>query len=107
MQTASFLRRNVLSSVACPHRPCFPTLSRKGHHFRQNLWNIKRAFSFFFFSESFLILRVRRNVVINEHRASFKVPITPVRFEWKFNFPNRFFKIPRVLNFMNFRPLGG
>jgi hypothetical protein len=47
---------------------------------------------FCFFFESFLILRVRRNVIINKHRSSCKVPVMIVKFEWKLNFLNRFLK---------------
>jgi hypothetical protein len=59
----------------------------------------------FIFSESYLILKILRDI-INKHRSSCKVPNILVRFEWKLNFLNRFFKIPRVSNLMKIRPTG-
>ena len=49
------------------------------------------------FSESFLFfLSIRRDVILNQHRSSCKVPVILARFSWEFNFPNRFSNIPRV-----------
>jgi len=44
IQHAKRMRRVILSSVACPALPYFPTLSHKGYDFRENLLNTKCVF---------------------------------------------------------------
>jgi len=46
IQHAKRMRRVILSSVACPALPYFPTLSHKGYDFRENLLNTKCVFWF-------------------------------------------------------------
>ena len=43
-QQATRMRRMVLSSVASPALPYFPTLSHKQHDFRKKVLNIKCVF---------------------------------------------------------------
>jgi hypothetical protein len=85
IQHAQRMRRIILSSVACPAVPYFPTLSHKRHDFRKKVierkmcvlifsttfvWNI----SLQRLSETFLfITRIQRD--INVHRSSCKVPL--------------------------------
>jgi hypothetical protein len=83
MQSASFLRRIVLSSVACPAVPYFSTLSHKQLDLRENLLDTIRVFWFSvqLLSETFLILRrIQRDIIINVHRSSCKVPVILARF---------------------------
>jgi len=41
MQMSYFLHHIILSSVACPTLPYFPTLSHKGHDFGENVTEYK------------------------------------------------------------------
>ena len=51
--------------------------------------------------EKFLILkRSERDITINVHRCSGKVPVIVVRFEWKLNFWTDFSKKPKISNLM-------
>jgi hypothetical protein len=82
MQRAKRMRPNILSYVACPALPRFPTLSHKRNDFRENLLSIKCVFSFSpqLLPEIFLIIRIRRGIIINVHRSSSKVPVILVRY---------------------------
>jgi hypothetical protein len=66
--------------VICGLSGCtiFSTLFHKWHDFRKNFINIKCVFWFSLqlLSETFLILRrIRRDIIINVHRCSCKVPL--------------------------------
>ena len=77
------MRRNVSSSVACLALPYFSTLSQKRYSFREKVIVHKSAFSVSLqlLSETFLILRrILRDITINVHRSSCKVPVSLVRF---------------------------
>jgi hypothetical protein len=79
IQHAKRMRRIILSSVARLAVPYFSTLSHKRHDFRKKmLLNIKCVFWFSvqLLSETFLVLRrIHRDIIINVHRSSCKVPL--------------------------------
>jgi hypothetical protein len=112
IQTAKRMRRFILSPVACPALPYFPTLSHKrcecrwggggGRREEEALLNIKCVFwySVQLSSEAFLtICRIQRNVFINVYWYSSIVPIT-VRFLIKFYW-EIFRKNPQISNSTN------
>ena len=79
-QHAKCMRRNILSSTACPALPYFSTLSHKRHDFRgKNSYWTKTCvfwFSLQLLSETFLILRrTESDIIINVNRSSCKVPV--------------------------------
>jgi hypothetical protein len=83
IQIAVRMYRIILSCVAPPSLPYFSTLSQKLMIFGKILWNIKCVFPFSLqlLSETFLILRrTQRDIIINVHRFSRKVPVILVRF---------------------------
>ena len=84
MQIASFLRRIILSSVACLAVPYFFTLSKKRHDFLKKKYSENKMcvlFSLQHFSEILFILRrIQRDIMIIVHRSSCKVTVILVRF---------------------------
>jgi hypothetical protein len=96
----------VLSSVACLAVPCFSTLCHKWHDFRgKKLLNIKCVF--WFSLETFLMLRrIQRDIIINVHRYSCKVPVILVKFECSLNFLDKFSKNTAIYNFTKIHPVG-
>jgi hypothetical protein len=72
----------------------FPHNLINGKIIRKKIFmNIKVfQFSLQHFSEIFLILRIQRDIIINVHTSSYKVPGIFVRFELKFNFLHRLSK---------------
>jgi hypothetical protein len=95
----------LLSSVTCLAAPYFSTFSHKGMIFRgKMLLNIKCVFLFSvqLLSETFLIVRrIHQNVVMNVHRSSCKVAIILLRFQWNFNFLDRFLKNIQISEYEN------
>jgi hypothetical protein len=74
---------------------------------------VKQNVCFGFFlqrlSETFLILRkIQRDIIIDVqvHRASCKVSVIFVRFQWNISFPHRLFQKSSNVNFMKIRPVG-
>ena len=81
IQSVKRMRRIMLSSGACPAVAKFSALPFNRHDFRgKKLLNVERVlFSHNF--ETFLILRrIDRNVTVNVHRSSRKVPVILIRF---------------------------
>jgi hypothetical protein len=110
IQHAKRMRHIILSSVGCLTVPYFSTLSHKPYDFmKENVLQIKCVFCFSLHvvSETFLILRrIQRDIIINIHRSSCKVPVILVRFEWNLNFLDRFSKDTQMSNFMKICPMG-
>jgi hypothetical protein len=82
-QHAKRMRRIILSSVVCMPLLCFFALSHKRHDFRKKGTEQKKCvfwFSLHFLSETFLILRTHRDIIIYVQRSSRKVPVIFVRF---------------------------
>jgi hypothetical protein len=78
IQHAKRMRRVILSSVACLPLPHFSTLFHKRHDFRKNVTGQKTCVLIFStnLSETFLIVRrIKRDITINVHRSSCKVPL--------------------------------
>ena len=83
IQHAKRMRCSMLSSVVCPAVPSFSTLSHKQHDFRKMLLNIKCVFGFSvqLLSETYIIVGItERDIVVNVHRSSCKVPVVLLRF---------------------------
>jgi hypothetical protein len=83
IQHAKRMHRIILSSVACLAVPYFFTLSHKRHDFRKNVIEHKMCALIFAttLSETLLILRsIQRDIIINVHKYSCKVPVIFVRF---------------------------
>jgi hypothetical protein len=87
----------------------FPHYLINGTIFGKKLLNIKCAFWFSLqlLSETFLILRrIQRDIIINVHRSSRKVPVILVRFQWTWISLTDFRKNLEISNFMTIRPVG-
>jgi hypothetical protein len=88
IQHVKRMRRVVLSSVTSPDLQHFSTLSHKRHDFqKKKLLNIKCVFWFFLQPSSKIypiLRRIQRDIIINVHRYSCKVPV--VRFLCNLNF---------------------
>ena len=105
------MRRNILSSVACPALQYFSKFSHKRQDFRgkKMLLNIKCEFWFCLqiSSETFLILRRNEwDMITNVHWSSCKVPVILVRLLWNWNLLERFLKNNKISHFMKIRPAG-
>ena len=75
MHATLFLRRIVLSSVACLVVPCFSTLFRNWRDIHKTFTERKMLDFRYSLSETFLILRGNeRDVIINVYWSSIKVP---------------------------------
>ena len=74
--------RVIFSSVACPTVQHFSTLPHTRHNFRKNInEQIMCVLKFYtILYETFCVLRrTERDIIINVHRSSNKVPIILVR----------------------------
>ena len=105
------MRRFVLLSVACLAVPYFSTSFLKQDDFRKKLLNIKCVVWFYLrlLSEIFLILRrIQRDIVINVHTSSCKVPVILSGFKETSNFffPRVTFKKAQIPNFSKIRRVG-
>jgi hypothetical protein len=60
--------------------------------------------------ETFLILRIQRDIVINVKTSSCKVPVILIGFYWKLNYLSRLSRgggrRAQISNFIKFRPVG-
>jgi hypothetical protein len=79
------MRHIMLSSVACLAVPYFTTLSHKRHDFRKKVIEHTSKICVLIFSpnlsETFLVLTtIKRDIIINVHRSSGKVPAILVTF---------------------------
>jgi hypothetical protein len=83
IQHAKGMHRITLSPVDCPALPYFSTLSHKRHDFMKKVIEHKMCVLILstILSKTFLILRRNeRDMVINIHMSSCKVPVMPVKF---------------------------
>jgi hypothetical protein len=82
IQHAMCMPHIILSSVACLALPYFSTLSHKRHNFPKKVMEYKMCVLVFLqlLSETFLILKIQRDIIINFHKSSCKVSIMLVRF---------------------------
>jgi fucose 4-O-acetylase-like acetyltransferase len=108
VQIASFLRRIMLSSVACLAVPYFSTLCHKRLDFwKKSYWTYNACLDFLYNFETFLILRrIQRGIMINVHRSSCKVPVIVVGLYSNLNNLERFSKNSQTSNFMKIHPVG-
>jgi hypothetical protein len=87
----------------------FPHYLINGTIFGKMLLNIKCVFWFYLqlLSETFVIVRrIQRDIIINVHRSSCKVPVILVRSYWNFKFLDRMSKYTQISNLMKIRPVG-
>jgi hypothetical protein len=83
IQYAKRMRRIILTSVAYMTLPYFSTLSHKRHGIRKKLIEHKMCFFLQNLSERlFTLRRIWRDIVINVHRFSCKLPVTLVKLEF-------------------------
>ena len=85
----------------------FPTVSHKRRDFQKTV--VKHKMRDFFlrrFCETFLTLRIEREIVKNMCRSPCKVPVTIVRFQWILNCRDRCSKNAQIPNFIKIRPVG-
>ena len=99
------ISRIALKSMIFLAMSYFYTLPHKGT-FKKKL-NMKHVFWFSLLSsaESFIVRRVERHIIRNEHMSSCKVTVIIVRFTLKLNFHNRFLTVSRN-HFQKIRPFG-
>jgi len=95
MKHAKRMRCIILSSVACLAVSYFSTLPHKRHDLRKKLPSIKYVFWFSLqrLTETFVILRrTERNIIINVHRPSCKIPVIFCQFLFKLEFCRQIFE---------------
>jgi hypothetical protein len=94
-QHAKRMDRIILFSVAWRALPYVSTLSHKRHGFQKKVSEHQNVcLDFLYIFETFLILkRIKRDVIINMHGSSCKVPLILVRFYRNLNFLADFGKI--------------
>jgi hypothetical protein len=57
------------------------------------------------FAKAFLILRIRRGIIINVCRSSYKVSVIIIRLKSDLNFLDRYWKNTQISNFMKILPV--
>ena len=76
-------KHRIMSSVGCPVLPYFSTLDHKRHDFRKNCKKHEMCVLIFStnLSEAFLILmKIKRDIIINIKNSLCEVPVILVRF---------------------------
>jgi hypothetical protein len=108
IQHAKRMCRIVLSCMACPAMPYFSTLSHKRHDLLKKITEHKMCvlvFSMTFSVTFHTLRRIQRDITINVHRSSCKVPLFLSDFSKTWIFSTDFQKII-ISNFMKIRPVG-
>jgi hypothetical protein len=92
------LRYATCKALAPCYIPNFYTLSHKRHDFWKQKLSITCVFLFSVqrLPRTVLILRIQRDITVNVHRSSCKVPVFLVRFERNLNFFDRFSKNTKI-----------
>jgi hypothetical protein len=82
----------VICPLSCS--TIFSTLSYKRHDFRKKKKCLNKkcvlTFSTNFVRKNLILRGIGRDIVTMAYRSSCKVPVIPVRFQWNFNFFNKF-----------------
>jgi hypothetical protein len=109
IQDAKRMRHIILSSATCLVLRYFSALYHKRHDFWEKVIEHKTCVLILCtsFGWNILILRrIKRDIVLNVHMSSCKVPVVLVRFQWNLKCVYRFSINTQISNFVKIRPVG-
>jgi hypothetical protein len=98
----------TLSCVACLAVPYFSTLSHPWYDFwtKEIYWTWNTCFDFLYTFETFLIIGIIADIMINIRKSSCKELIILVTFQSNLNFFHSFSRRPQISYCMKIRPVG-